>query len=71
MKKHAREILALLPRGYSISRLGGKGHPRVIDENGEPVRGPDGMPVHICSSPSDYRSMRNDIARLRRAGVIE
>lgn len=30
---------------------------------------PEGRPVHVHRTPSDWRAMKNDVARLRRNGL--
>lgn len=55
-------------RGYSIVTTG-RDHYKVVDSNGKTVMDEAG-PITIASTPSDPRTVRNDRARLRRAGVL-
>ena len=78
--KYAREYLRHLPPGYRVafqtkhdgpaSARRGRGKHRVlIDPSGDVVRGPDGRLVTVCSTPSGYNNLRQDLQRAKRAGV--
>lgn len=61
--QRTREVRKLIRRlekdGWSARKTGG-GH--------WVVRSPEGVPVSMPSSPSDHRSMKNVMAKLKRAG---
>lgn len=80
--KYEREILRRLPKGYKIGHLEfpaddsnnqrrrKAGHHGVlIDPSGEVVRLPSGIPVQISGTPGSDRTIKNDLAGIRRAGV--
>ena len=80
--KYRREILRRLPKGYRIDylthdavddnnqrrRVTGS-HRVLFDPDGEIVRGSDGRPVRVCSTPGSDRALTADLATIRRAGV--
>lgn len=67
MRKNYRELLRLLPDGYTIGFprvegtmpgqrgriLGSHGHPYVLDPAGAPVRDARGVPFRVCCSPNN------------------
>lgn len=77
--KHVRDLLRQLPEGFTIgygiiegdndrrpARAVGK-HPLVFDAEGHVVRTASGMPVTVAGTPSDWRTMQNTLARIRKA----
>lgn len=78
MKKHHRELQRLLPPGFTIGfpRVDGtnpgqrhrfrgvRGHPCVLDTEGEPVLDGRGMPIKVASTPNQ-NTARHDLRRVR------
>ena len=62
--KRIRELLAQLPPGYRIEKLGRTSHPAVIRPDGEPLRDERGLPLRV-SGTTGHDS--GDLARIRRA----
>lgn len=56
-----------LPEGYTLQQQGGSSHLRVLCPDGTPLRMPNGIPVTVSLTPSDYRTRKNELARIRRA----
>lgn len=69
-KRYLRELERLLPEGFRVDPGGDGHHPRVMRPDGTPARASDGMPLTLCGTPGDKRAFRNDLARLRREGLI-
>lgn len=67
MNRYHRKILEQLGDGYGIDNER-HGHALVMFQ-GRPLRMPGGMPVLISGSPSDQRTMQNDLCRIRRASI--
>jgi hypothetical protein len=59
-------MLKLLPPGYSVE---GRGHKRLIDPAGDPVRRHDGKPLTVPNTPGDRRAMKIMQLRLRQCGI--
>lgn len=56
-----------LPNGLRLAKPSRSGHVHVLDEAGEPLRMPSGIPIKVSVSPSDWRTQKNELARIRRA----
>lgn len=82
MKASHRHLLAELPDGYSIGyphvegagpseparTLGGhSGHPYVLKPDGTPLRGRNGIPIKVSSSPGRKRTVKYELVRIRKA----
>ena len=61
-----REVLKLLPAGYTLA---GKGHKRLVDPGGAVVRRYDGKPLTVPNSPGDHRALKIMRTRLRECGI--
>lgn len=78
-RKYTRELLRHLPKGTKVGYVqvetGGERqpsravghHPLIVMPDGELLRLDSGVPVIVCATPGDRRSLRNDVARIRRA----
>lgn len=64
MKKSMRRVA--LPAGTTLGPEH-KGHYAVLGPNGDLLRSRSGLPIKICSTPSDWRSRKNEMARIKRA----
>lgn len=56
-----------LPPGYTLGGGGRGGHLFVLDPDGQPLRKANGIPIKVCSTPSDNRSRANERATIRTA----
>lgn len=56
-----------LPAGLHLAKPSRSGHVHVLDEAGKPLRMPNGIPIKVSVSPSDWRTQKNELARIRRA----
>lgn len=62
-----KDIRDLLPEGYGLRQVA-CGHLRVTHvATGEPLRSETGLPITVALTPSDWRSAKNEAARIRRA----
>lgn len=81
-RENHREILRELPDGFTIgypsvegtgpnerARVlgGGSGHPYVLKPDGTPLRGRSGVPIKVSSSAGSKKTIRYELARIRRA----
>lgn len=77
--KDAKKLLAILPPGARVgfpnqadghddqpARRRGR-HPVVILADGTVLRSETGVPIAVSTTPSDYHTRENEIARIRRA----
>ncbi len=55
-----------LPPGYR-TRQAKSGHLEVVRPDGKPLRARGGLPIKVSLTPSDWRTRRNEAARIRRA----
>ncbi len=56
----------MLPHGYRLVQNGGS-HLQVVAPDGSLLRSPTGVPIAVSLSPSDHRTRKNEVARIRRA----
>lgn len=56
-----------LPPGYTLRRRPRNGHWVIIRPDGEVLRQANGLPMHVCFSPSDYRTRKNEMAKVKKA----
>lgn len=57
-----------LPEGLDVVPAKRSGHLRVVYRvDGRPLRTETGVPIQIALTPSDHRTRRNELARIRRA----
>lgn len=61
-------VVACKERGWTIEH-DNAGHYKIRDSLGRVVRKDGGIPLTLPSTPSDWRSLENDLATLRRAGL--
>lgn len=62
VNREVKELLrALLEQGWKHEGTSGSGHVK--------VRSPEGQAAFLPSSPSDWRSLKNKVAVLRRMGA--
>ena len=66
MKSGMRAVVDELPEGAFLGPVS-HGHYFIVREDGSLLRTPTGLPIKICSSPSDRRTRKNEMARIRRA----
>ena len=57
----------VLPKGFFLRQEPGTAHLAVLRPDGTPLRLPGGMPVKVACSPSDWRTAKNEQARIRKA----
>ena len=58
-----------LPEGLHL-QVAAKGNPHhavMVTATGEKLRLPSGMPVHCSTSPSDHRTRKIELSRIRKA----
>lgn len=63
MDKDTKKLLAEAQRQGFVVRYNRKGHAEVCDQDGRKI-------TTFAGSASDYRSWRNSLAPLRRAGFV-
>jgi len=56
-----------LPDGLRLGAQTSGGHVPVLREDGTALRSPSGLPIKVSLTPSDWRSEKNELARIRRA----
>lgn len=78
-RKYVRELLRQLPKGFKIgmievasdgtrpNRLVNSNHPCVLRPDGQLLLSDNGHPVHVSNTPGTKRSMKNDLAEIKRA----
>ena len=56
-----------LPEGLRLGAPSRMGHLPVLWDDGTPLRMPGGMPVKVAMSPSDWRTVKNEQTRIKKA----
>lgn len=65
-----QRLRALVPEGFEAVRVR-RGHLLIRDvATQEPLRLPDGRPLHVAATPSDHRADSNARAAIRRAVAL-
>lgn len=60
-KEYRKLVKSIEEAGGGVRRPTGRGHPKVYYQGR--------FLLTLCNTPSDYRSRRNELARLRQAGL--
>ncbi len=66
--RRKRELQKLLPDGWTLG-IDGRSHYVALRPDGSKARHPDGRPITFALSPSCWRTDKNDLAALKRAGL--
>ena len=56
-----------LPSGLRLGAQPHNGHLPVLRADGTPLRTATGVPIKVSLTPSDWRTRKNELARIRRA----